>query len=373
MRGGGRVGDERLRVSEVVGDVDQVELVERGIGRLQSALHRDGQHGAAAFGHLRRMDVVMRVVAAAGIANGGDLFVGSEAVCDRTSVVAHAADAQVHRFEAFQHHPRIERREGGASVAVVLLEIVLDLFRLAEDRAAKRAALAVHVLGRRIDDPVSAERERFLQDGRGEDVVDDEFAAGGVGEVSHGADIDRVEQRVGRRLDDGEAAGLRHGPFPVAEIGAIDPGHVDAHLGHDVLEDPDDGREQLARGNDAVAGLHRRDQHGVDRGHARRCGAAVFGAFELGEAFLEHADSRVGVARVDVAGLVASHAGRLLFRAVIYKSRIEIERFGGLAVLRACGSAADHQGLRAPGFGFSGFCFFGHGGCLSLTRPPYRT
>ena len=42
-------------------------------------------------------------------------------------------------------------------------EIVLDVFLAGEDRAAERAALAVDVLGRRIDDDIGAERERLLQ------------------------------------------------------------------------------------------------------------------------------------------------------------------------------------------------------------------
>ena len=52
----------------------------------------------------------------------------------------------------------------------------------AEDDAAEAAALAVDMLGRRIDDAVGAELQRLLQHRRGEDIVDDERRAGSMGD-----------------------------------------------------------------------------------------------------------------------------------------------------------------------------------------------
>ena len=74
--------------------------------------------------------------------------------------------------------------------------------------AAEAAPLAVDVLGRRIDDAVGAELQRALQERRREDVVDDERRAGRVGDLGHGGDVDELERRVGRALEE-ERLGVR--------------------------------------------------------------------------------------------------------------------------------------------------------------------
>ena len=56
-----------------------------------------------------------------------------------------------------------------------------------------------------MDDEVGAERERLLEVGRGERVVDREQGAGGVRGLGSAADVDDVQERVRRRLDPDEA------------------------------------------------------------------------------------------------------------------------------------------------------------------------
>ena len=72
------------------------------------------------------------------------------------------------------------------------------------DEAADHVGVAAEVLGRRVDDEVGSERERLLQVGRGEGVVDDEEGADGVRSVGGAADVDDVQERVRRRLDPDE-------------------------------------------------------------------------------------------------------------------------------------------------------------------------
>ena len=60
------------------------------------------------------------------------------------------------------------------------------------------------MFGRRIDADIGAKLERALQDRRGKDIVDDELRARLMGQLRHGGDIDRFEQRIGRRFDQDE-------------------------------------------------------------------------------------------------------------------------------------------------------------------------
>jgi hypothetical protein len=74
------------------------------------------------------------------------------------------------------------------------------------------------VLGRRIDDAIGAERERRLEDRRGEHVVDHERRAGFMRDLGDRGDIDDLERRIGRRLQE-ERLGVRpHGVAPLVEI-----------------------------------------------------------------------------------------------------------------------------------------------------------
>ena len=63
-------------------------------------------------------------------------------------------------------------------------------FSRAEDDAAEAAALAVDVLGGRIDHAVGAERERALPERRREHVVDHERRAGRVRDLRDRRDVD---------------------------------------------------------------------------------------------------------------------------------------------------------------------------------------
>ena len=64
MRRGGRVRDQRLGVTEIVGNLDQAEGVLQREGAGLAALHLEGDHLSAA-GHLPLGDVRLRVVGAA--------------------------------------------------------------------------------------------------------------------------------------------------------------------------------------------------------------------------------------------------------------------------------------------------------------------
>ncbi len=134
----------------------------------------------------------------------------------------------------------------------------------------------------------------------GEHVVDDELGAMRLGDLGDGLDVDQLERRVGRRLDE-HHLGVR--PHRLLEIGGVAPidqrrGHAQAR--HQVLDDVAAAAEQRAGRDDMVAGAHLAHHRIGDRRHAGGEGARRLGAFEQRHAVLEHVERRVREARVVV-------------------------------------------------------------------------
>ena len=107
---------------------------------------------------------------------------------------------------------------------------LIELSRAA-DRAGHHAALAVEVLGARVDDEVGAELDRPLQRRRAEAVVDRQQRAGVVRDVGQRADVADLGQRIGRRLGEQQLRVRPHRRLPFGDVGLRDEGGLDAELG----------------------------------------------------------------------------------------------------------------------------------------------
>ncbi len=286
---------------------------------------------------------------------------------DRGRRLALGADAHGQRLETLQHHPGVERAHRGAGLADEILQMVgQELFR-AEHGAAETAALAVDVLGRRVDDDVGAVRERPLQERRREDVVDDGQRADLAAELGDGGDVDEVERRVGRRLEEERLGVGAHGLAPGLEVAAVDQGRGDAEARTERLDDVAAGAEHGAGGDDVVAGLEEGKERGGDGGHAGRGRARDLGALEQAKALLEHGDGGIAEAGVLVARVLVLEAGLGLLGARVDVALGEEEGFGGLAELGAEHAAVDELGVGMPGRGVGrGRLFLGH--ALSSAR-----
>ena len=92
------------------------------------------------------------------------------------------------------------------TLAQELQVVVLDNLVGRQNNAAEAAPLAVDVLGGRIDHHVGAERQGRLPQRGGEDVVDDDLCADGVGHLGDGADVGDFQDRVRGRLDQPRSA-----------------------------------------------------------------------------------------------------------------------------------------------------------------------
>ncbi len=216
------------------------------------------------------------------------------------------------------------------------------------------------MLGRGIDHDVGAERERALPDRGGKHVVDDQPCAGGMRDLGDGGNVEHVERRVGRALQE-ERPGVRlHRALPFVELEAVDQRRLDAVAGQEVLHHIAAASEQLLGGHHMVAGLERCQDRGGHRGHPGRRRAAGFGALELDHAALEHRNGRVGVARIDVAGVLALEARLAQLRAVVDIALGQEQPLRRLAEFGAERAAMDQAGLGAKTGGGRGGGRFGH-------------
>ena len=124
------------------------------------------------------------------------------------------------------------------------------------------------------------------------------YRADAFGDFRHAGDIDDVERRVGRRLEEeGAGVGL-DGRLPLTEVAAIDEGELDAEARTQVLDDVAAGAEHGLGGDDVLAVIEAGQDRCRDRGHPGCRGARVFRTFQQPHAFLEHRHGRIAEAGV---------------------------------------------------------------------------
>ncbi len=183
-------------------------------------------------------------------------------VCQAGSIFCLLVDAQFKCFESLQHNPGVERRRSRAQMAQPRIVDFLHPRRIAQDCPAHDAALAVHMLGGGIDDDIRAKLQRLLKDWRREDIIDHQNRASGLAEPGDRLDVDAVQQRVGRALDQDELAALGDLPLPGLKVSAIHENRLDAKFGHLIGDDPAAGSEQGRRGHDAISRFQRCQDRG---------------------------------------------------------------------------------------------------------------
>ncbi|CCC96685.1 protein of unknown function [Azospirillum baldaniorum] len=367
--GGVGVGDQALGVAQVVGDHHHPQVVQGAEGLFLAALQEDRQHGAAA-GHLAADEVVLRVAGQTRIEHPLHLRVAFQELRHRQGRRALRRHTQLQRLQPLQQQPGVEGRNGRAGVAQVGVDHVRPvLLVVGQDDAAQTAALAIDVLGRRIDDDVGAHLERALQHRRGEGVVDHHLGPGLVGESADRAQVDDLKPRVAGRLQEDDLGRLGQRLFPLGQVGAVDEDRLDPEAGRQLLDHPIAGDEQRARRHDAVAGAQVRPQGAVHRGHAAGRGVGPGRPLILAQPVLEHRRGRVAEAGIDVAGAVVDEGALRLLRRAVDEAGGLVERLAGLVEGRAADAAMDQTGTRAKPRDV-GIAMIGarHGRCVSSVR-----
>ena len=173
------------------------------------------------------------------------------------------------------------------------------------------------MLGGGVDHDVRAELVGALKEGGGEDVVDDHERPRRVGQVADRAQVDDVQHRVGRGLQQDHGGFLGQGVLPGGEVGAVDEDGGDAVLGQEGGVDPVAGAEQRAGGDHAVAGFELAQHGGVHGGHAGGGAAAGLGAFDLRQPGFQHVDGGVGEAGILVVRDLVGEDGLGQFGVVV--------------------------------------------------------
>ena len=197
------------------------------------------------------------------------------------------------------------------------------------------------MLGAGINDHIRTHRQRLLQNGGGENVIDHHARPRLMGDLGNGGDVDGVQHRIRRRFHKDALGAGGYGLAPSIQIAAIHQGGFHAKARQDVGENLKAGAEQRAGGNDVIARLHLAGQRAPNGGHAGCRAIAGFRAFQQAQAFFEHGDGGVAIAGIDIAVILAREAAFGRFGVWVDEARIEIHGFGGFAMMGTLGAAAD--------------------------------
>ena len=121
---------------------------------------------------------------------------------DMHRVTAMALHAQREGLDAAQRQESIEGTRHSADRVLQEGELLFQLIVLADDRrAADDVGVAVEILRRRMHDDIEAVLERALDPGRSERVIAHADEAAPMANFGDRGEVDKLEQRVGRRLD----------------------------------------------------------------------------------------------------------------------------------------------------------------------------
>ena len=153
-----------------------------------------------------------------------------------------------------------------------------------------------------MHDDVGAERQRLLQRGGGERVVDHHEGSGIPPELRQSGDVGDAQQRVARRLDPQDAGGLlfeRRGDG--VEVAHVDDAQADAPRAQDAGDQPVGPAVHVAAEQHLVTGLQNGAQQRVFGGESGRERQTVATALDRGELGLQRGARRVAAAAVLVA------------------------------------------------------------------------
>ena len=221
---------------------------------------------------------------------------GLEETGQSQGTLAVGLHAQAQGLQALEKHPGIERAHAGPGGTQKAEHALTHRHGIADHRPADTAALAVDVLGGRMDDDVGAEIQRPLQGRGAEGIVHHQLAAVGVGQFGQGTDVGDLGQGIGRRLQEQQLRFRPDGRLPGGKIGQRHEAHVHPE-GLDVLVEQHHGAaEDGSRGDDVIPGLQQPHDRSQDGRHARGRGHATLAPFQRRQPFLEGAHRGIGEA-----------------------------------------------------------------------------
>ena len=344
----GRVRREGLGIAEVVRDVNELEGIHHREGLGLAAVDLDGEDSPAPS-HLSAGQIVLRMGGQPRVQNPAHPPALLEEARELQGAVVHALDPQAHRLQPLREHPGVEGRQRGSGVPHEVLDWAVDEVHWSEHGTTESTALAVDVLGRRIDDDVRPVLQWLRENGRPEDVVHDDLGASGMGQLAHGSDVDQFHHRVARGLEEDGGRGHRKGRTPLVEIGAVDQDGFDPETRQDLVDDDVTGAEERPGRHEAVSPSTEPSECQPDSRHSGGRGIGRLGSLDEAQPLLEHRDRGIAVPAVDEVLDLVLEGGLGLFSGLVDEARGHEQRFGCLVEV-AAGQAPSHgEGVRSPG------------------------
>ena len=171
-----RVLDQRLDAAERLGQREQLRRRAHPQRRLPTAGAARNDTIPPKPAHLLGRHLVAGVLGQARVEHPGHGGVPGEHLGDALGVVAVPLHPHRERLDAAQREPVVERPGHRADRVLGERQLLGELVVAGDERAADDVGVAAEVLGGGVQHDVRAQRERLLQVGRGEGVVDDEPA-----------------------------------------------------------------------------------------------------------------------------------------------------------------------------------------------------
>lgn len=152
--------------------------------------------------------------------------------------------------------------------------------------------VSVDVLGDRVDNDISAQGERVLEEGGHEGVVDNQLGVVLVGNIGNGLDVDQAEGGVGGGLNPDELGVGTDDRGNIGSIGKIDKRDLDSEGRGDLGEVAVGASVDVVDRDDVGSSREGRDDGGSG-GRSGREGQTVLGALQSSNGGLKGVAGRV--------------------------------------------------------------------------------
>lgn len=157
--------------------------------------------------------------------------------------------------------------------------------------------MSIDILGDRVDDDISAQREWVLEEGTHEGVVDHQLGIVLMGNLGNCLDINQTQGGVGWGFNPNELGVGTDGGSDVGSILEVNKGHIDTQSGGDLCEVAVSAAVDVIHGDDVGSRSKRRD-NGGGGSRSRGKSKSVFSTFKGGNGGLEGLTGGVSRARV---------------------------------------------------------------------------
>ena len=185
---------QRLDSPQRFGKLEELRAVENALGLGPSAADVEADHPAEAL-LLPPRQLVMGMAGKPRVIDALDGGMFAEHLGHRLRASLVGLHARAERLDASQHQPGVEWRAGDAQRIDDIGDPLGMRLVSRDDAAPDDVRMAVEVLRRRMHDHVDSELERPLQIGGQKRVVGNRDDARFTGDLRHGGQIDKVQQR----------------------------------------------------------------------------------------------------------------------------------------------------------------------------------